>query len=160
MGRPPKLTPEVQESICAHLASGNLLKVAAQAEGIDQSTLWRWRKSGEEGAEPYSAFCKATARAMAEAECMMVSRLQSLDDDAGKGAGSMVRAISWVLERTRRERYGPSVTLKVEEAKEKLLDVAERVCAPADFAALLHELAADGAEAASDDAAERPSELH
>jgi transposase-like protein len=155
IGRPTKLTPELQEAICEHLRSGNLLQVAAQAEGIDRATLWRWRKRGEAGEAPFDVFCNAVERAMAEAECEMVERLKRLGTESGKSSSAMVRATSWILERTRRERYGPSVTLKVEEAKEKLLDVAERVLASADFAALLHELANDST-AETGDAEEQP----
>ena len=161
-GRPTKLTPEVQAAICEHLANGATLEVAAQAEGITRQTVTNWRMAGGKGTEPYAAFLVASERARARFETDTLSRLRKLDESATldpKIAAPLVKSLTWLLERTRRERYGTLVTVKVEEAKDHLLDTLERVCerlgSTEVLVAVLEELEREGTGEASA-AEERP----
>lgn len=47
-GRPSKLTAELTAEICWLVLEGNYLDVAAQAVGVDRTTLRRWLRRGEE----------------------------------------------------------------------------------------------------------------
>lgn len=47
------LTPEKQKIICDVIAAGNYQKIAAQAAGISEALLLRWRQKGRAGVEPY-----------------------------------------------------------------------------------------------------------
>ena len=164
-GRPSKLTDELTAAICKHVSVGATLKVAAQAEGINESTLTRWRQKGRDKAEPYLTFCTLTERARAVFETDTLRRLATLDEfddirdpESGlvyrvnridtKVATALIKSLTWLLERTRRERYGTQITVKVAEAKEHLLDTIERVCGrmgeTAVLVAILEELERDG----------------
>ncbi len=66
MGRPTKLTPKVQETLCDALRDGKTEDYAASLVGINPSTLWRWKRLGARGTEPYATFCNEYARARAE----------------------------------------------------------------------------------------------
>ena len=46
-GRPSKLTPEIQETICKSVAAGVSYADAARLVGVGESTLHRWRAAGE-----------------------------------------------------------------------------------------------------------------
>ena len=49
MGRPLKLTPELREALCGHLAQGAHVKTACQAVGISEVTYYRWQARGNRG---------------------------------------------------------------------------------------------------------------
>ncbi|MBU6429298.1 MAG: hypothetical protein KGR26_09830, partial [Cyanobacteria bacterium REEB65] len=72
-GRPSKLTPEVQETICKYLRAGNAFKTACEAAGVAPVTGNEWRARGEDrhcsrdGDEEFASFAQATRRAEAEA---------------------------------------------------------------------------------------------
>lgn len=59
--RPTKYSQERADAICATLAEGNTIRVAALVNGIGVSTLNEWR-------EKYPEFAVALTRAEAEAE--------------------------------------------------------------------------------------------
>ena len=46
-GRPTKLTPEVQATICKHVAAGVSYADAARLAGVGETTLHRWRTKGK-----------------------------------------------------------------------------------------------------------------
>jgi hypothetical protein len=56
LGRPQKLTPEVQERIIQAVRIGCYFSSAAAAAGVHSTTLSNWMKWGEEGKEPYASF--------------------------------------------------------------------------------------------------------
>ncbi len=148
MGRPTKLTDEVQEAICGHIRNGATFEVAAKAEGITGRSLLNWRSWGEESEEgtPHYELFRSTERARSQFETETLKRLATLDaeDVDPKIAGPLVKSLTWLLERTRRERYGTHITVKVEEAKDVMLSALESVCerlgTPEVFGALLEEL--------------------
>ncbi len=99
-GRPSKLTPERQERIVELIRAGNYMEIAAQAAGIDVSTLYRWLQRGEKARSgKYRQFRDAVMRARVEAEARAVVVVQkaALDD---------WRAASWWLERAFPDRWG------------------------------------------------------
>lgn len=72
-GRPCKLTPELQEAICADLAEGYPITVASETNGISEDTYHRWRKIGRSKKEadeqgPFREFFERTTRARREGE--------------------------------------------------------------------------------------------
>jgi len=135
------LTDEVKDIICSHLANGATYQIACQAAGITRATAYNWKARGEAGEANFDEFLDEVERARARFEVLCLQRLNALDDDGGRSSGSVVKALTWLLERTRNDRYGPSITIKVAQAREQMLDVAQRVCSTQDFARLCSELA-------------------
>ena len=76
MGRPSKLTGEVQQKIVFAIANGNALETAAQYAGIDPSTLFRWMQKGKKGWKPYCEFRKAIEKARTEIEMSHVATIE------------------------------------------------------------------------------------
>jgi len=68
MGRPTKLTPEVQAVIIEAVEAGNYFETAAALAKICKQTLYSWIEKGEAGEEPYAAFLDALKGAEAKAE--------------------------------------------------------------------------------------------
>ena len=48
MGRRSKLTPELQATICGHIANGLTFKDAFTLSGVSSAAFYRWRQRGEE----------------------------------------------------------------------------------------------------------------
>lgn len=68
-GKRPKLTPEIQEALCASIRAGNYYVAACARAGVDYSTFLRWLRKGRKAASgPYCQFCRAVERAKGEAE--------------------------------------------------------------------------------------------
>lgn len=99
MGRPTKLTPEVQEKIVSLVRAGNYPEVAAQAAGINAATYYRWMQKGEESTKPYGEFREAVKEAQAAAESHAVTIIRKAAMD-----GSW-QAAAWFLERSKAERW-------------------------------------------------------
>lgn len=99
MGRPSKLTPELQSEMCQMLQDWVPVETACAALNIDDSTYYNWRKRGREeqarraawtGKEPpgkreqtrrdreapYIEFFEATARAIAKGEAYAIDALR------------------------------------------------------------------------------------
>jgi len=138
MGRPTKLNDEVSTEIVEALEEGAYLETAAEAAGIDVSTLYRWLDRGATGEEPYAAFCEAVVRARAKAELDLMRAARGGD---GKGVSfGPARAACFLLERTRPNKFAQRVNLKVEDAVREVLEVVRGVCSPEDFARVLERL--------------------
>lgn len=75
MGRPTKLTPELQNQLCRHLEAGHFLGAAAALCGVGDSTVRRWMAQGEEDDAPaeFRAFREAVTRARARAADVLVA---------------------------------------------------------------------------------------
>ena len=77
MGRPSKLTPEVQERICQAIRAGNYYEAACAYAGIGYSTFRVWMIKGEKAKSgKYREFLEAVTRAEHEAEVRMVAQWQ------------------------------------------------------------------------------------
>ncbi len=72
VGRPSKLTPEVQEKICQILRGGNFKNVACEYAGVSQRVFREWMKKGAEGEQPYEDFRRAVIEAEKSAEIRAV----------------------------------------------------------------------------------------
>ncbi len=100
-GRKSKLTPEVREKICALVRGGNYYKVAAQACGIAETTLYEWIEKGRVATDrscDYALFAEALKKADAEAESADVLIIK-------KAAKKSWQAAAWLLERKRFQRW-------------------------------------------------------
>ena len=91
MGRPTKLTPEVQKTICDLIANGNTRECAAGCAGIGASTLWEWMRENTE-------FAEAIEKADAQAEARMVLVIEK-----AAVAGTWQAAARWLEARRARE---------------------------------------------------------
>lgn len=100
MGRPTKLTPEVQAKIVQAIRSGNYAEVAAKYAGVSRATFYAWLERGERETEgPYLDFLDAikAAESAAEVEAVAQVRLASRE--------SWQAGMTW-LERKFPDRWG------------------------------------------------------
>jgi transposase len=100
MGRPTKLTPEIQDKIIDAIQAGNYQDAAARYAGIDPATYYRWMSKGEDPDSPYSEFREAIERAKAAAEVESVAIIKLAARDG------TWQAAAWWLERTRPQKFG------------------------------------------------------
>ena len=106
MGRPTKLSPEVQDRIIQALKAGNYVETAAEYAGIGKTTFYRWMAQGDQESRGiYREFRDAVMRARAEAEARNVAIIQ-------KAAPDDWRAAAWWLERAFPDRWGPRQKLE------------------------------------------------
>lgn len=101
-GRPTKLTPEVQETICRLTREGKFVSAAAVKAGVHRNTVYGWLELGEadppaEGHEEFVAFARAFRDAEADMEIWAIEQI------AAKTKGW--QAIAWLLERRWPDRY-------------------------------------------------------
>lgn len=125
MPRQTKLTPERQERIVRAVRACSHLEQAAQVNGINPATFWRWMARGEvETSGIYRKFCEAVHQAEVEAEQMLVGRWMQLA--IGSPAqydtnGNMIRAevpgnpraIRDLLARRHPDRWQAKTTVEV-----------------------------------------------
>lgn len=103
MGRPTKLTPDVEERILCAIRGGNYPDVAARSAGVHRSTFYRWLSRGDPDGKKasdgrYRAFRDSVEQASAEAE----TRDVTLIAEAGEKDW---RAAAWRLERKHSARW-------------------------------------------------------
>ena len=98
MARPTSLDDSVKARIVAAVEAGCGRRVAAQAAGVDRSTLLRWLASGRDGVEPFASLLREVqvAEARGEASCLDVIRAAS---------ARTWQAAAWLLERRHPERW-------------------------------------------------------
>jgi hypothetical protein len=100
MGRPTKLTPEVQQTILTFLGTGAYIETASVAAGICKKTLYNWLRRGADEEEPYAAFLHAVEKAQAEAD---LRDLKTIRQAANAGQWP---AAAWRLERRHPGQWG------------------------------------------------------
>ena len=109
-GRPSKLTPEVQETICKFLRGGSTFRTACEVAGIGWGTGKEWRQRGEDRdpdravADEYAAFAAAVRRAEAETAARNVAVIQKA------AAEGNWRAAAWWLARRFPSEWSQKVT--------------------------------------------------
>lgn len=106
MGRPAKLTPEVEARILRAIRLGATREVAAQAAGISERALYDWLERGRTGQRRYLQFLQAMDRAESEGE---VTHLEAIAADGAAGS-------KWILARRHPDRW--SETVKQESSGE------------------------------------------
>ncbi len=112
-GRPTKLTPDIQDRICAHIRNGLTREHAAQSCGISAFTLRQWLKRGRE--EPRGIFCDFLAVVkVAESSC-----LADCLDTIMKAAKKDWKAAAWIAERRDRKTYARPIVDQFGPAKDK-----------------------------------------
>lgn len=100
VGRPTKLTTEIQERIVELLKAGNYVETACAVVGIGRTTFYDWLKKAEKStrANRYTRFRDAVRQAEAWAEARFVSIIS-------KSAEKNWTAGAWWLERKYPERW-------------------------------------------------------
>jgi hypothetical protein len=99
-GRPTKLTPELQESLCKVIQSGCHIETAAVFVGLHRATLHRWLRLGARARSGrYRDFRAAIQKAMAHAEVRDLLLIQ-------KAGEFHWQAAAWRLERRYPKRWG------------------------------------------------------
>lgn len=157
MGRPTKLTDEVQQRVVSALRAGQRLDVAASHAGVAAATVREWvaRGRGTDGRRHtarYAAFAEAVERAPASAEMRAVATVL-------KAGESTLQACAWWLERTRPEHYGRRARVEhsgPEGGPITVYDPARVRESPTIADAARDYLATLGAEAAAERAAGSP----
>lgn len=77
MGRPTKLTPEIQERICQAIRTGNTRKDAAAYAGVSERAMAYWQARGRRRKKGrYFQFLQALQKADADAICRNVAVIQ------------------------------------------------------------------------------------
>lgn len=100
MGRPPKLTPEVQGEITSAIVAGATYKAAAEYAGVSYDAFNEWmRRTGKQ----YVQFRQSVERANARARVNLLARIQQSAKDGDW------RAAAWILERRFSDEYGAAV---------------------------------------------------
>jgi hypothetical protein len=107
MGRPTKLTPELQTALIKALSSGAFIEAACEYVGIAPATYYSWiAKANAENAEPeYVEFMEAVKGARAAVTLRMAGRVLEAADDGSWQAGA------WWLERSFPDQYGRRTNL-------------------------------------------------
>ncbi len=103
MGRPSKLTPDVQARFVQAITLGATYEIACKYAGIVIDTYYRWRKMGEERAGPHREFVEALERAEGTAA---IGWLAKIEKAASDGAW---QPAAWKLERRYPHAYGRTV---------------------------------------------------
>jgi len=95
MGRPSKISPDVQKRICDGIRLGMTYKLAAARGGVTYETLRTWMRKGEKAPNgQYAAFLDAVKRA--DSDCVDAC-LASIQQAARKV--QHWQAAAWLLER-------------------------------------------------------------
>ena len=112
VGRPTKLTPELQEKICNFLRGGAYLETAVKASGITKQTLYEWMARANEvravgHSDAYTQFADSVQEAMAQGEMrdLAVIDKAAVGDPKEKIAPDW-RAAAFRLERKYPKRWG------------------------------------------------------
>ena len=101
MGRPTKLTPELQEELLKALKGGTYVEDACAYVGLGVTTFYRWMNEAqsEDATDELREFRAAVEKARASAVVRNVALLQKAAEDSWQAA-------AWWLERTRPDHYG------------------------------------------------------
>ena len=120
MGRPSKLTPEVQERICSAIRAGNYYEAACAYAGIHYSTFRKWMQKGETAKSgKFREFFETIKKAEHEAEVRMVAQWQ-------KHMPENWQAIATFLERRFPDRWGRRMDVRQDIKQEVQGQVTQR----------------------------------
>ena len=140
MGRPTKLTLDVQSRVCEAVRAGNYLDVAAEFGGIGGTTFHRWMARGaKESSGRYRDFRTAVEKAERDAEVALVATWRRQAKDNWQAAAAL-------LERRYGRRWGRRQTIEavVQEELRAALEKLRAVLEPATFRLVIDTLSAGG----------------
>ena len=112
MGKPTKLTPEIQTKVAGYVNAGAPIPMACTAAGLSWNTAKEWLARGRRGEQPYDEFVAAMAEAKARWVAGSTMRITKASQKDWKAA-------AWLLERRAPKHFAPKV-------------IAERTQAPRD----------------------------
>ena len=115
VGRPSKLTDELQDEIVSYLKTGNYVETVCALVGISKSTFYSWLNKGKNStrSNEYSRFADAVEHAQAWAEARLVALIS-------KQAEKAWQAAAWLLERQHPSKW--SRNRKEERETEEICD--------------------------------------
>ena len=133
LGRPTKLTQDIQTTVCESLERGNYLETAAALSGITTATVRNWVRKGTDILKSIEAGDKITAEELSLADFTLAIQkaqavgearhLGTIDEAAQLGNWN---AAAWMLERKTPERWGRREQIEVEmDLKEVRRNIAE-----------------------------------
>lgn len=151
MARTPKLTPEVQQKICAIITqTACSIEGAAAACDITAQTIYNWRSRGMvEGKGVYFGFFEALQRAREKSEPTLAACIARAAKDDWKAALT-------ILERRFPDRWGNQITVirRFQDMSDEQLDtyLAARLAEPGpeDEAGAGGEVGAEATETAAE----------
>lgn len=133
--------PKVLEGVRA----GATPIVAANAAGIPTRTFTHWRMKLEQGDAALVPFFEELEAELAKVEIELIETIRNPPkDDYGRGDAVAARGAQFVLERSRRERWGPKLDITVESqraAAKALLDAVRERISPGAFRELVEAMA-------------------
>lgn len=116
-GRPTKLTPELQERICALIEeTACSVYTAALSLGVPWPTIYFWERWGQEGKQPYLGFAQAVMQARAKSELDHVREFKKADRQGLRST----QYFPFILERRFANDYGNRI--KVTEQLAEMSD--------------------------------------
>lgn len=131
MGRPSKLTPEVQAKVVEALEKGQYRDVAAKYAGVDERTFYRWMERGAgtaKGDDAFRQFRQAVEKAETETAVRATGLVLAAAHDNWQAAG-------WWLERKFPEKFArrdyiqlvsQSVQQALEAVRAAMTEVADK----------------------------------
>ena len=123
VGTPERLTPAIQERLCAELRLSVAPNHAANIVGVSPRTFYYWLEKGAEGMPPYAGFARAAHRAIAEAVCTLTARALAGGPGAAQALG--------ILERRFPREYGRRIaTSKTREEAQRRFEKEQRDAEP------------------------------
>jgi hypothetical protein len=124
VGRPPKLTAEIQKAFCAQLVTGATYETAAAVIGVSSSAITHWMRKGRDATRgPFAEFFRAVTKARGEVVQRLLARAQKRcqpKKDGGIDADPL--PLLAVLDRS----YSPQVRVQVTSELSAGLDRLEQ----------------------------------
>lgn len=121
MGRPCKLTPELQGEICQYIAGGNTFERACILVGIHRVTFMRWRNKGQIAKSgKFCDFCNAVKRAEEQFKAHNIDLIQ-------QAANKQWQAAAWLLERKYPEEFGRREKIEVSNKLDELVEEFRKI---------------------------------
>jgi hypothetical protein len=134
----------VRGEITRLIEAGNAPSTAAGIAGVPKRTWSLWRQKAEQGVEPYVSLLDDVERALATFEGILVDKLANPPKGPdGRADHAEVKATQFLLERTRRERFGQrlEVQMKVTETMQGFFQELQKRMSPEAFNELVMAMA-------------------
>ena len=137
-GRPTKLTQELSEALCAHIAKGVSIQSSAPLVGVCRRSVTQWLKRGAEEREQdattiYTQFLRAFEKAQSEFESWGVSQVRkSAENGNANHACWLLERHTYTRERWRRPTQAQEIHVSGSGSdEEKLESLPDRIAAMA-----------------------------